>query len=268
MRAVCPAAPSIMGVNQTKAKLKAGETVIGCYTRHADPGLAEVLGHYGWDYLLFDGEHTPLSSRECENLARVCELRDVTPIVRIPANQPGLAGQFLDTGMQGVQFPMINSEAAARAAVQAVKYPPDGERGLAAARAANYGQQAGFHFRDHVAAANRETLVILQIETAASIAQLPGILRAPDADVIFIGPADLSLSLGCPGELNHPKVEAAFEAIVQAVTPTDKALGIMVPNAAAALHWKKRGARYIMIVMEALLGPTVREFLASTRERS
>jgi 4-hydroxy-2-oxoheptanedioate aldolase len=106
----------------------------------------------------------------------------------------------------------------------------------------------------------------VQVETPASIEQLPAILQVPEIDVIFIGPSDLSLSLGVPGDLQHPKVQEAFDTIISAVTQTDKALGILVPTVEAALQWQTKGARYIMIVMEALLGPAVRGFLKTARQ--
>jgi 4-hydroxy-2-oxoheptanedioate aldolase len=252
--------------NKTKAKLKAGETVIGCFMRHGDPGLAEVMGYMGWDYLIFDGEHSPLSARECEHLARVCELTGVTPIVRVPSNVPWMIGQVLDAGMQGVQIPMINSGAEAQTAARAAKYHPLGTRGLAATRAANFGQLLPFNIADHVARSNTEALTIVQVETPASIEELPAILEAPGIDVIFIGPNDLSLSLGFPGDMQHPKVQHAFDTIISAVTKTDKALGVLVPNVEAALQWQAKGVRYIMVVMEALLAPAVRGFLKTVRQ--
>lgn len=240
--------------------------MIGCFMRHADPGLAEVLGHMGWDYLLFDGEHSPLSGRECENLARVCELTGVTPIARVPYNLSWMIGQILDTGIQGVQIPMINSGAEAQAAARAAKYHPLGTRGLAAARAAHYGQVLPFSLAEHTASSNQETLVIAQVETPAAIEQLAAIVEVSEIDVIFAGPSDLSLALGIPGEWQHPKLLAAFDTIVAAVGKTDKALGVLVPTVEAALQWQARGARYIMVVMEAILAPAVRSFLKTVRQ--
>jgi len=252
--------------NKTKAKLKAGETVIGCFMRHPDPGLAEVVGYMGWDYLIFDGEHSPLSPRECESLVRVCELTGVTPIVRVPSNMPWLIGQLFDTGMQGVQIPMINSGVEAQVAAHAAKYHPMGTRGLATTRAAQFGQILPFSIAGHVESSNAETLVIAQVETPASIRNLSAILQVPEIDVIFIGPNDLSLSLGHPGEMQHPDVQQAFDTIISAVTKTDKALGVLVPNVEAALEWQRKGVRYIMVVMEAILGPAVRAFLKTARQ--
>ncbi len=240
--------------------------MLGAYVRHADPGLTEVLALMGWDYMLFDGEHSPIDPHDCENLARVCDLRDVTSIVRVPVNQPATFGRYLDTGMQGVQIPMVNSAAEAEAVVRAVKYQPLGSRGLAAGRAADYGQSPQlFSLSQYTAQANAETLVIAQVETVASMEQLPEIVKVPGIDVIFIGPTDLSHSLGVPGDLKHPKVQQAFGDISGLVLSSDKALGILVGNADAAIEWKQRGARYMMIVVEALLGPAVRGFLKTVR---
>ena len=234
--------------------------------RHADPGLAEVVGYMGWDYLIFDGEHSPLSGRECESLARVCEITGVTPIARVPSNMPWLIGQLFDAGMQGIQVPMINSGVEALAAGRASKYHPLGTRGLATTRVGKFGQVAPFSLAEHVASSNNETLLIAQVETPASIAELPSILEVPDIDVIFIGPNDLSLSLGHPGEMQHPKVQQAFDTVISAVARTDKALGVLVPNVEAALEWQQKGVRYIMVVMEAILGPGVRAFLKTARQ--
>ncbi|MES1257167.1 MAG: aldolase/citrate lyase family protein, partial [Acidobacteriota bacterium] len=212
--------------NHAKAKLKAGETVIGTYVRHPDNGIAEILCYLGFDFLLFDGEHAPIGERECENLARVCELTGVTSIARVPTNLPWMIGRHLDTGMQGVQIPMVNSAAEAEAAVRAAKYAPLGVRGLAGARAAHYGQRQPFTYPEHIAQSNAETMVIVQVETPASIDALPEIVEIPGIDVIFIGPTDLSLSLGHPGDFKHPDVQAAFNRIIGIVSKSDIALGV------------------------------------------
>jgi 4-hydroxy-2-oxoheptanedioate aldolase len=252
--------------NQAKQKLKAGETVIGSYVRHGDAGIAEILGYLGFDYLMFDGEHAPIGERECENLARACELTGVTPIVRVPANQPWMIGRHLDTGMQGIQVPMINSGAEALAAARAAKYAPLGTRGLAGARAANYGMRPAFGYPEHIAQSNAETMLIAQVETPAAMENLADILATPEIDVVFIGPNDLSLSLGHPADFKHPVVQAAFDEITSAVLKSDKALGILATSAESSLEWRERGARYIMTVFEALMAPAIRGYLETVRK--
>jgi 2-keto-3-deoxy-L-rhamnonate aldolase RhmA len=183
-----------MRTNTAKAKLKAGETVVGTYVRYGDPTIAEVLCYLGYDFLMFDGEHAPIGERECENLARVCESTGVTSIARVPSNLAWTIGRTLDTGIQGVQIPMVNTGAEAAAAVRAAKYAPMGTRGLAGARAAQYGQVLPFAYPDYIARANAETMVIVQVETPEAIENLAEIVAVPEIDVIFIGPNDLSLS--------------------------------------------------------------------------
>jgi 4-hydroxy-2-oxoheptanedioate aldolase len=251
--------------NRCKATLRSGGTVLGTYVRHADAGLAEILCYLGFDFLFFDGEHAPIGERECENLARVCELTGVTSIARVPTNAPWMIGRHLDMGMQGIQVPMINSAAEAEAAMRAVKYAPVGSRGLAGARAAQYGQMLPFSYAEYVAKANEETMVVVQVETPAGIEALPEIVKVPEIDVIFIGPTDLSLCLGHPGDFRHPDVQRAFQRIADEVAKSDKALGVLAANLEASLEWKARGARFIMSVFEALMGPPIRDYLRVVR---
>jgi len=252
--------------NKLKAKLKAGQTVIGPYVRQSDPGLSEVLCYLGFDFLFFDSEHAPINERDYENLARVCELNGVTSIARLPANLPWMIGRCLDTGIEGVQIPMVNTAEEALAAVRAAKYQPLGIRGLAGARAAKYGQVLPFSYPSHIETSNAETMLIVQVETPASIDALPEIVKIPGIDVVFIGPTDLSNSLGHPGNFKHPDVQAAFDRIVDIVGESDKILGVLATTTEASLEWQARGARYLLCVFEAILGPAVRSFLKTIRE--
>ena len=253
-----------MRSNAVKAKLKSGETVWGCFVRYPDAGLVEVLGYQPWDFIVFDGEHGLLEPRDCEHMVRAAELREVTPIVRVPTNQPHHILRLMDTGAQGLHVPWVNSASEADAAVRSVKYHPRGQRGLAGVRAADYGQAGSL--ADYTQRANAETLVVVHIETAEAVERAGEIAAVDGVDVVFIGPTDLSQSLGVPGQPQHPTVQAAMEKIVQAVSQTTATLGIMVPNAAAARQWRERGARYIAIGMENLLAPAAREYLKTARE--
>ncbi len=252
-----------MQTNKTKAKLKAGETVFGCFVRYPDATLVEVIGYQGWDFCVFDAEHGVIEPRDVENMVRAAELRDLTPIVRVTTNLPPIILRYMDTGAQGLHIPWINSAAEAEAAVQSVKYTPRGIRGLASVRAADFAQRGSFS--EYVKIANAETLIAIHIETKEAVERLPEIAKIDGIDVIFIGPTDLSQSLGVPGQSQHPSVLAAIEQIVQTVRGSDAALGIMVPNAAAALEWKARGARYIAITAEAVFAPAMREYLKAAR---
>jgi len=249
--------------NTTKAKLKAGETVFGCFVRYPAPNLVEVLGYQGWDFMVFDAEHAALEPRDCENMVRAAELRGVTPIVRVTTNLQPIILRFLDTGAQGLHVPWVSSAAEAEAAVRSVKYRPRGIRGLASVRAADYGQEISF--REYVQQANAETLVVIQIETSEAVERLPEIVEVDGVDVFFIGPTDLSHSLGVPGLLQHPTVQKAMQRIVETVAKSNAALGVFVSDAAAARRWCERGARYILVGLEPLLSRAVRDFLRAAR---
>jgi 4-hydroxy-2-oxoheptanedioate aldolase len=255
-----------MRTNRTKAKLKAGETVFGCFVRYPDPGLVEFLGYQGWDFLIFDAEHGVLEPRDCENMTRAAELLDVTPLVRATTNQQPIILRFLDTGAQGVHVPWVRTASEAQAAVRSVKYHPLGIRGLASVRAADYGQRASL--AEYTEQANDETLVVIQIETAEAVEQLPEIAMVDGVDVFFIGPTDLSHSLGYPGQLQHPVVQEAMQRIVQGVAQSGADLGILVSDVASAHRWQKLGARYIVVTLEALLASTIGDFLHRARPGS
>jgi len=249
--------------NVTKAKLLAGETVFGCFLKYRDASLAEVLAYQGWDFFLLDGEHSTLEPRDCENLVRVADLRSVTPLIRVPTNQPHVILRFLDTGAQGVQVPMVNSPAEAERAVRAVKFAPRGNRGLGSTRAADYGQTTPFH--EYVKVANAETLLILQVETVEALGEVMDIARTDGVDVVFIGPTDLSVSLGVPGQPQHPRVREATDRIAAQVAQAGKILGALASSADSAREWRQRGARYIVTNLEAILVPGVRRYLEEVR---
>jgi 2-keto-3-deoxy-L-rhamnonate aldolase RhmA len=249
--------------NATKARLQAGECVYGCFVRYPDPGLAELLALQGFDFLVLDAEHGTMEPRECENMVRAAELRDVTPVVRVPANAAPVILRFMDTGAQGVHIPLATSAEDADAAVRAVKYWPRGGRGLTGVRAAAYGQEEPL--AEYVAHANEETLVVIQIETREALERVPEIAAVDGVDVVFVGPTDLSHALGVPGQLSHPLVEAAFETIARGMTDSPAALGVLVPDAEGARRWRELGARYIAVTVDSLLVRSARQLLAGVR---
>jgi 4-hydroxy-2-oxoheptanedioate aldolase len=252
-----------MRTNLTKQRLRDGGTVHGCFVRYADPGLAELVALQGFDFLILDGEHGTLEPRDAENMVRAAELHDVTPVVRVPANQPPVILRFLDTGAQGAQVPLVASAAEAQAAVRAVKYFPAGARGLAGVRAADYGQRGSL--ADYVVRANEETLVVVQIETREALEHVPQIARTEGVDVVFIGPTDLSQALGVPGQTAHPVMEEAYETILRGVEGSGAALGILVADEAGARAWRERGARYIAVTIDSLMVRGARSLLAAVR---
>jgi 4-hydroxy-2-oxoheptanedioate aldolase len=237
--------------NATKAKLAEGKPVFGCFIRYAEPSLAEYVAMLGWDFLVFDGEHGTLGPGDMEDLARAAELRGVTPLVRVTTNQPHTILRFLDPGMHGLHVPYVNSPSAAEAAVQSVKYTPRGVRGLAGTRASDWGLRESLG--SYVERANRETLVVIHIETGEAVKAIEDYVAIDGIDVLFLGPTDLSQSLGHPGELNHPDVVAAMERVAEVVVGSGKVLGIYAGTASMTHEWLDRGARYFTTGLESFL---------------
>ena len=249
--------------NLSKRALLAGKPVFGCFVRFPDPTLVDVVSYHGWDFLIFDGEHGTLEPRECENLVRAAELHDVTPIVRVPVNQPHVILRLMDTGAQGCQVPWVQDGADAERAVQSVKYGPRGTRGLAGVRAADFGERGALG--DYVRKANEETLVIVHVESAHAVERVDEIAATDGVDVVFLGPTDLSHSLGVPGETGHPLVLEHLERAAAATLAAGKVVGVTVPTAEAAVAWLERGARYVTTGIEPLLGPATRSWLERVR---
>jgi 4-hydroxy-2-oxoheptanedioate aldolase len=249
--------------NETKARLRKGERVYGCFVRYADPALTELLALQGFDFLVLDGEHGTMEPRDCENMVRAAELRGPAPIVRVPANRPEVILRFLDTGALGVHVPLVESGGEADAAVRAIKYSPRGARGLAGVRAASFGAEP---LGDYAAAANEETLVVIQIETRAALDRVDEIANVDGVDVVFVGPTDLSQAFGVTGQLAHPRLEEAYDAIAAAVAASPAALGVLVADKAGAERWQERGARYLAVTIDGLLTRSARAFLAGVKE--
>lgn len=237
--------------NATKAKLASGQPVFGCFLRYAEPSLAEYVALLGWDFLVFDGEHGTLQPRDLEDLCRALELRGVTPLARVTTNQPHIILRFLDSGIHGVHVPWVNTPQGVEQAVRSVKYAPRGQRGLAGTRASEWGLSEPLGA--YVERANRETMVVVHIETQDAVDAIEEYVAIDGVDVLFLGPTDLSQSLGHPGNPGHPDVIAAMERVAQVVVPSDKVLGIYAGTAAMTREWLERGARYFTTGLEVFL---------------
>jgi 2-keto-3-deoxy-L-rhamnonate aldolase RhmA len=199
-------------IRGTKTKLAAGDCVYGCFCRYPDPALVELVAPQGFDFLVFDAEHGTIEPRDCEGLVRAAELRGPAPLVRVPSNQPSVILRFLDTGAVGVHVPLVASAEEAKAAVDAVKNPSRGSRGLAGVRAAAYG---AVPLAEYTAQANEATIVVIQVETRTAVERVGEIAAVEGVDVVFVGPTDLSQAFGVTGQTGHPLLERAYEEIAR-----------------------------------------------------
>ena len=179
------------------------------------------------------------------------EVAGTTPIVRVTANSQELILRALDSGAGGVLVPQVNTAKEAAAAVLAARYAPEGERGFAGVvRAARYGF---IPLPDYVAGANRENLVITQVEHVDAVKNLDAILAVEGIDGIFIGPADLSQSMGITGQFNDPELRRTIHSVIEKTRRTDKWAGIFCLNAEDAAYWKAAGAQFLTIATEGMI---------------
>lgn len=234
-----------------KAALKGGQSLIGSFFRLPSPDLAEIFGEAGFDFIIIDQEHGPLTPETTSNLVRACDLVGMATIVRIPDNQPWYFQHALDVGALGVQIPQIRTLTDAERAVRFSKFSPLGLRGVCRnVRAARYSARDRF---DYLEGSNRDTLVVIQIESKEGIENITEILGVPGIDVVFIGPYDLSQSLGFVGQVNHPLVRSAMEQVVTACQRAGVASGVYADSAEAVSHWVGMGVQYIAIGVDTAM---------------
>ena len=252
-----------MRPNAMKAKLAAGEPALGLSVMIPSPQLVEMAGGLGFDWVLIDCEHGTITLETVELMIMAAEASGVTPIVRPRSKDTQDIVQVMDRGAAGVQVPHITSGADARAAVEAVKFHPLGRRGLAAGtRASGYGYRGSMG--GFTEAANKETLICAQIEDEAAVRNIDAILETDGIDVFFIGPSDLSQSMGYPGNPKAELVAKAIDAMLKTIVAAGKTPGMPATseNVAAAVE---RGVRYIYNHVPTLLGSACRAYLQAGR---
>ncbi|HYL80594.1 MAG TPA: aldolase/citrate lyase family protein [Candidatus Acidoferrum sp.] len=247
--------------NRLKEKLLSGQPALGVSVMFPSPQIVEMVGRLGFDWVLLDCEHGSLSPESVELMTMAAEVAGITPIARPPVNSPEAILRVMDRGAQGVQIPHVNTAAEARQAVESVKFHPSGSRGLAAGtRPAGYG--FGLAAADYVREANRETLVCVQLEEAEALRNLDDLLRVEGVDVFFVGPSDLSQSMGYPGRPDAPEVQAAMDMAFAAILAAGKVSG-STGNAQAIRRHLQHGVRYLYTHVPTLLASGSREFLAA-----
>src|SRR3954463_8195468 len=247
-----------MKPNRMKAKLLAGEPALGASVMIPSPQLVEMLGHAGFDWVLIDCEHGTISLETVELMVMAAEAVGVTAIARPAQNTPTHILQLMDRGVMGVQVPHVNTADDARRAIAAVKYHPLGDRGLAVGtRSSDYGFAGSM--AEYTAAANRETLVCVQLEDAEAIRNADEIIAVEGVDVFFIGPSDLSQSMGHPGNAKAPEVAAAINGTLQKIIAAKKIPGLPATSENVQ-KVVQQGVRYIYNHVPKLLGSAAAEF--------
>ncbi len=230
--------------NKTKDLLLQGKTVVGTWLDEVrSPAIAQLLAAAGLDFLIVDMEHGPYNLETVADIVRMARQVGITPIVRVPDLTWERIGRVLDAGAQGLMLPRVEGAAEVEAFVSYLKYPPAGRRGMASGLGNTDFQWV--NTGDYIDFINKEILVIVQIETKASVANLEAIAGVPGVDVLFIGPEDLSIALGLPGQQGHPKVVETIDQIIATATRWNVKTGIPTSDSAALPLLRDRGMRLI-----------------------
>jgi len=235
---------STLKENRTKHMLAARECAFGtAIAEYGTPAYAQMAALAGYDYLMIDREHNAWDIQTLREIVRTCRARDITPIVRIPDMVPHWISQMLDLGAEGIMIPRVESRATVEAALRRMKYPPEGERGIATG-IGNCDYQP-CDAAEVVVNANANTMLVIQIESQLAVDRVDDIVSVPGLDAVMIGPMDLSLSLGMVGQVDAPPMREAMGTILAACTRHGVACGLHLGDAALLRQWAERGARFI-----------------------
>jgi 4-hydroxy-2-oxoheptanedioate aldolase len=239
-------------------------SIVGPFCKTSDPAVIEALGLGGFDFVILDMEHGPCGLETIGGLIRAAEVAQVAPIVRVRSSDDELIGMVLDLGAAGVQVPQISSPEDVLAAKTRVRFSPEGERGVCKyVRAAGYSSTASTEYF----ASGGRPLLIAQVEASQAIENLDAILDVGGLDILFIGPYDLSQSLGMTGQVDHPSVVSAMKMVVDACIVRRVAAGVFVDDTDAARHWTAVGVKYICLSVDmGIIVQGSRQLISSVRD--
>jgi 4-hydroxy-2-oxoheptanedioate aldolase len=233
------------------AKLQSRQFVVGTFLEIPSPALVELLGLAGFDFVVVDREHGAIDLKDTEELIRAGLSTAISVMVRVPTCEPAAISQPLDMGAAGIHVPQIETVQMAELAVNSSKYHPLGNRGLQVyVRSASYGARGA---PDYLATANHDLLIVVQVEGEKGVANLDAILNVKGVDVAFIGPYDLSQSLGFPGQVQHPCVQQTMADAIQKARKADKHIGTYCDDVETAVHYRGIGVSYLTVSIDAYI---------------
>ncbi|WP_227269900.1 HpcH/HpaI aldolase family protein [Roseobacter weihaiensis] len=237
-------------LNTFKKALVEGETLFGCWMSLAEGYTAEIMGQAGFDWLLIDGEHSPNDIRSIRDQMIALKGSTSHPVVRVPVGETWIIKQVLDVGAQTVLVPMVETADQARDLVRACRYPPHGTRGVgyAVGRVSDFGQMENYG-----PTADAQISLLVQVENKTGLDNLDEILAVDGVDGVFIGPADLSASLGYLGQTMHPDMQTTILDAIRRISDTGKAAGILTSDEAMVQSSLEAGARFVAVAMDIAL---------------
>jgi len=249
-----------MKQNIVKTRLKNNQPVLGVLSNSTDPTVAELCGFSGLDFYMIDGEHSPVTTAQVQDIVRACEGSGITPLARVRSNDPKLILQFLDTGVMGIMMPGVKTVAEVEALVQAVKYPPLGNRGFGPARASDY-LLGAMNQGEFVAFSNEQTLILPQIEDREAIDNIDDLLTVEGIDGFVIGPRDLAMSMGYFDGPAHDEVRRTIAGVVEKIRKAGLVVGTTAATGDQARALIDRGVMFCLNSFAGLVKSAAGEFM-------
>ncbi|MFH1878914.1 MAG: aldolase/citrate lyase family protein [Candidatus Omnitrophota bacterium] len=233
-----------------KARLENGEALLGTWCGIPSPSLAEAIGLSGIDFAIIDAEHGPVSMETAQGMVRAFDVTGTPSLIRVSANEPHLILRALDTGASGIQVPHVSTAADAARVVGSAKYYPAGARGFTPfTRAGGYGTKAA----GHTERSNDETIVVVNVEGKKGVNNLDDISAVSGIDVVFVGPYDLSQSLGAPGKVDAPEIISAIKKCVKIAERKGLACGSYAGSSKYLDILVECGVRYITYMVDSAM---------------
>ena len=245
-----------------RARLQQGDLVLGTILSLNSPDVAEILSQVGFDWLFIDAEHSTLDPHDLKALFQA--VGDSTPcVVRIPLLDEIVVKKTLDAGAAGLLVPQVNTAEQAEQLVQWGRYYPEGSRGLGFGRAQGYGLKVG----EYLETANENILLSVQAESAEAVKNIKSIVRVQGLDAVLVGPYDLSASMGLPGQIEHPDVQAAIQHVANVCFEVGMPIGIFGMTAEAVRPYIQQGFKFIVSGADTvLLGSAAQQLLKQLRD--
>jgi 4-hydroxy-2-oxoheptanedioate aldolase len=249
-----------MKENIVKNNFLAGKPVLGVISNSSDPTIAEICGFAGLGFYMIDGEHSTVTTSELQNIVRACECSGITPLARIRSNDPKMILQFMDAGIMGIMMPGMSNKQDVVNFVRAMKYFPEGDRGLGPVRSSDY-MLGKMTQAEYVQFSNRNTLVLPMFEDIKALENLDEMCQVGGIDGFIIGPRDLAMSMGFIDGPAHQEVKDVIDQVFEIVLKHNLIVGTVAATAEQAKVLTDKGAKLILNSVQGLLNTSATAFL-------
>jgi 2-keto-3-deoxy-L-rhamnonate aldolase RhmA len=228
-----------------RKKLQAGELVVGTMISELrSPGIIRMLDTAGMDFVIIDAEHGPYNYETLANMAAVGTGLNICCLARIPEISRETIMKPLDVGMHGLVIPQVETAEQVQQVIYHAKYPPMGHRGVALRR--GHSGYASYPAREYLESANKKTIIAIQIESLKAVTNVEEIISVPGVDIAFVGPFDLSVDMGIPGEINNIELAKAVHKVIHICEKHNIVVGIMQFTIEVAKKWISEGIRFMV----------------------